>query len=500
MQSTAGKWNSDWLAMGGLKANRGKLPVISLFSGAMGLDLGLEAAGLEIVVALECNKNALATIRKNRPNLPLIDRPIEDVTTKEILELAGLKPGEAFAVVGGPSCQVFSTAGSRRSLADPRSTMFRHFVRVIREAKPQFYVMENVRGLISAAVRHRPLNERGPGFPPLEEDEELGSAFKAVTASLKGLGYYSIFDILNSADYGVPQTRHRLVILGSRDGKKIRMPEATHDELRRKRLRRWQTLGEALKGGEDEEPEFYTFCPAKERYLRLVPEGGNWRDLPARMKRYALGSAFDSWGGRSGFFRRLSMNEPSPALTTRPDSKATTLCHPTELRPLSVGEYARIQQFPKGWQFEGSIRRKYEQVGNAVPIGLGKAIGKALRDASRKHPNASRLRRIECFNLDLLSKLSRRPRTIVNPPRMRISVADETISDWHGEESRMRDDAFGYVARELLSELREMVEKRPRPARSIKNIEARVPNVRSKKPRVVKRPTGMRRLRLDAAE
>src|SRR5882672_10393963 len=153
--------------MGGQRANSKKLRVISLFSGAMGLDLGLEAAGLEIAVALECNPSPLATIRKNRPNLPLIDRPIEDVSTKEILDAAGLKPGEAFAVVGGPSCQVFSTAGNRRSLADPRSTMFKHFVRVIQEARPKFFVMENVRGLISAAVRHRPLSERGPGFPPL---------------------------------------------------------------------------------------------------------------------------------------------------------------------------------------------------------------------------------------------------------------------------------------------------------------------------------------------
>ena len=223
----------------------------------MGLDLGLEVAGLEIAVALECNRFPLATIRKNRPDLPLIDRPIEDVTTAEILDAAGLKPGEAYAVVGGPSCQVFSTAGNRRSLADPRSTMFKHFVRVIREARPKFYVMENVRGLISAAVRHRPLKERGPGFPPLEDDEELGSAFKVVAASLRGLGYYSVFDVLNAADYGVPQTRQRLVILGSRDGKKIRMPKPSHDQHCRGRLPRWRTLDDVFKGWKEDNPEFF---------------------------------------------------------------------------------------------------------------------------------------------------------------------------------------------------------------------------------------------------
>ena len=423
----------------------------------MGLDLGLELAGLEVVVAVECGRFPVETIRRNKPDLPLIARPIEDVTTEEILEKAGLKPGEAFAVVGGPSCQVFSTAGQRRSLADPRSTMFKHFVRVIDEAQPKFFVMENVRGLISAAVRHRPLSDRGPGFPALHEDEELGSAFKVVSSSLRGLGYYCIFDVLNAADYGVPQTRQRLVILGSRDGKKLQMPAPTHHEGGAPGRRRWRTLGDAIGKLNEKKPEFYTFCPAKERYLKLVPEGGNWRDLPASMKRKALGSAFDSWGGRSGFFRRLSMSEPSPALTTRPDSKATTLCHPTELRPLTVGEYARIQQFPKSWDFAGPTRKKYEQVGNAVPIGLGRAVGTALLEAASTRANHERLGRMECFNLDLLAKLCRRPKTIVNPPRMRGDTDQNTISDWFGSETRMRDDALAYAPRHLEAELKGLV-------------------------------------------
>jgi DNA (cytosine-5)-methyltransferase 1 len=442
----------------------------------------------------------LATIKKNRPDLPLIDRPIEDVTTKGILDAAGLRPGEAFAVVGGPSCQVFSTAGNRGSLADPRSTMFKHFVRVIREARPKFYVMENVRGLISAAVRHRPLNERGPGFPPLEADEQLGSAFKVIAASLRELGYYGVFDVLNAADYGVPQTRQRLVILGSRDGKKLQMPAPSHDEHRSGRLPRWRTLGDSLKGWEEDNPEYYMFCPAKERYLKLVPEGGNWRDLPNQMKRKALGSAFDSWGGRSGFFRRLSFDEPSPALTTRPDSKATTLCHPTELRPLTVGEYARIQQFPSNWVFEGSVRKKYEQVGNAVPIGLGGAVGNALRAASRTHSNPERLGRIECFNLDLLSKLSRRPLTIVNPPRMRGEVEEETLSDWHGEGPRMRDDAFDYVPAEMLDDLRKMIEKTGRRGSASAAKKLHGVTTYTDRPRSPRHSSPRKTLRLAAAE
>ena len=419
--------------------------VISLFSGAMGLDLGLEEAGLELAVALECGANQVATIKRNRPSLPLIDRPIEDVSSNEILQAAGLKPGQAFAVVGGPSCQVFSTAGQRKSLADPRSEMFTHFVRVIRDTKPAFFVMENVRGLLSAAVRHRPLNQRGPGFPKLTDDEILGSAFRQIAETLRQLGYYCQFDVLNAADYGVPQIRQRLVIIGSRDGKRICMPEPTHSQDGSGGLLKWCNLGKVLEGLSEDEPEFYRFCPSHERYLKLIPEGGNWRDLPEELKVEALGKAFESWGGRSGFFRRLSRERPSPALTTRPDSKATSLCHPTELRPLTVGEYARVQQFPDDWIFEGSVRKRYEQVGNAVPVGLGKAIGDALYATSRTHVCKERLGRFETLNLGLLANLAKRPKTIVNPPRMRQTDSTCSIADWYGNNQRLREDPFDYV-------------------------------------------------------
>lgn len=434
-----------------------KLPVVSLFTGAMGLDLGLERAGFSVAVAVECNKYAVETIRKNRPGLPLIDRRIEDVATEEILDAAGLRVGDPLIVSGGPSCQVFSTAGQRGSLGDPRGSMFKHFVRVVREAQPRFFVMENVRGLLSAAVKHRPLSERGPGYPALEADEELGSAFRVVASVLRELGYYAVFDVLNAADYGVPQRRQRLVILGSRDGENISAPAPTHHEKGEAGLAAWRSLREAAGDLVDDDPEFYRFCPAKEKYLKRVPEGGNWRDLPEHLREEALGKAFVSWGGRSGFFRRLAWDKPSPALTTRPDSKATSLCHPTELRPLTVREYARVQQFPDSWEFCGTVRKKYEQVGNAVPLGLGEAIGKALRKAMRARSRRGRLGQVECWNADLLLKLSRRPRTIVNPPRMRKDTESQTISDWLDDGPRMRDDVVGYAAPEIVEELRRLI-------------------------------------------
>src|ERR1700722_19799087 len=151
---------------------------ISLFSGAMGLDLGMEQECIKTAVALEKNPIAVKTIKLNKgEDYPVIDRNIEAVATTEILEKGNLKVGEAFVLTGGPCCQSFSTAGKRQSLSDiNRGMLFKHFKRIVSEAKTLFFIMKNVKGMLPAAVRHRPLDQRGPGFPPLAQDEELGSA------------------------------------------------------------------------------------------------------------------------------------------------------------------------------------------------------------------------------------------------------------------------------------------------------------------------------------
>ena len=438
-------------------SNHKGFPVISLFSGAMGLDLGLEKAGFTISVAVECDKYALETIRYNRPDLPVISRRIEDVSTKEILDAAGLEPGDPVVVIGGPSCQTFSTAGQRASLDDPRGTMFEQFIRIVREVQARFFVMENVRGLLSAAVKHRPLCSRGVGFPPLLPEEELGSAFRIILKELRKLDYYVIFDLLNAADYGVPQRRERLIFIGSRNSEYICMPQPTHSKLGEDGLPHWRTLSEAISRLNEQDPEYYRFRPAQEKYLKLVPEGGNWRDLPADLQKEAIGSAYKSWGGRSGFLRRLSWDKPSPALTTRPDGKATTLCHPAQLRPLTVREYALIQQFPDDWELCGPVRKKYEQIGNAVPLGLGEAIGQSILKAMESDKKRARKGVVECWNIDLLTRLNQRPRTIVNPPRMRDNSGKGTISDWYDDLPRKRGDALTYTAPELVDDLRKRI-------------------------------------------
>ena len=421
------------------------MSVVSLFTGAMGLDLGLERAGFQTAVSVESNRNAAATIRSNRPHVPVIERPVAQVTTAEMLKTAGLRKGAVTLVAGGPACQSFSTAGNRKALESPDGSLTYEFIRVVREVQPEFFLMENVRGLLSSAIVHRPLNRRGPGHPMLREDEELGSAFRKITELIGALGYYVLFEVLNAANFGVAQTRQRLVLIGSRDGRPLTMPTPSHGKDGRGKLPAWRTLREVLAGVENGKAEQIEFVPSRRRYLACIPPGGNWRDLPEEIKAEALGGAYKSWGGRTGFLRRLSWDKPSPTLNTHPDHKATSLCHPDDLRPLSVSEYARIQGFPDDWVVEGSLRSKYRQLGNAVPVGLGELLGREVIRASKRRRRKGLLGRVECHDLELLDRLSARPRTRLNPPRMREEPEDKVRSAWRDGRPAWRDDATTFA-------------------------------------------------------
>ena len=361
----------------------------------MGLDLGLEQAGIETSVAVEIDKWSCATIRYNRPELPLVSGDIRDVDAATICELADVSPGEVDLVAGGPPCQSFSTAGKRSSILDIRGGLFQDFARVVDYARPRFFVMENVRGILSAAIRHRPLNLRGPKHAALDADEQPGSALEVILDRLsKQLDYEVVYGIVNTVNYGVPQFRQRVVFLGSRDHEfgsmrwypermpiEELLPPSHAEQPTVERPYKWQTLRSAVRGLGERKPEFLKYSEARLKYLRLIPEGANWRYLRKfgeRTVEDALGGAYASDGGKVGFFRRLAFDRPSPTVTATPIQKSTSLCHPTKDRVLSVREYARVQQFPDDWVFAGSTAEKYKQIGNAVPIGLGAAIGEAL--------------------------------------------------------------------------------------------------------------------------
>lgn len=357
---------------------------ISLFTGAYGLDLGLEQAGFITVSVVEKEINAIKTIALNRPFLKnsAIPRAIEQVTAQELLEEGGqvlgldrpLEPGDVDLVTGCPPCQPFSTAGKRGSVLDPRGSLFMDFIRIVKEVKPPFFLMENVKGLLSAPLRHRSINQRGKDYPPLSKEEMKGAALEVVLLEMKNIGYQVVYNVLEAADYGVPQTRQRVIFMGSRDSESVTFPLPKYSK-NGKNLPKWRTLREGLKGLEDLEPEFIPYSENRLKYLKLLQAGQNWKYLPEELRQEAMGGAYHSGGGKVGFYRRLSWDKPSPTITTSPNQKATDMCHPVELRCLTVRESAKLQTFPDDWIFYGSTISKYKQIGNAVPILLSKEIG-----------------------------------------------------------------------------------------------------------------------------
>lgn len=391
----------------------GKRLAISLFSGGMGLDIGMEQAGIEIPVCVEILPKCGETIRLNRPEIHLFNQDIREVKTTRMMEAANVKLGELFAVVGGPPCQSFSTGGKRSAINDHRGELFMEFIRTVKESNPDFFVFENVSQLMTAAVKHRPIAERpgqnwnlsaysrnrsGNGLPlsgdengdtdvrPLEDAELSGSAFGVIIEEFEKLPYELSFAVLNSADFGVPQKRLRLVVVGSKRPGVYRLPQPTHSKGGDNGLPPWRTLRDALKGLKEKTPLHSSYGDEFQRFFAMIPPGKNWRAMPVEEQRKALGNAFSSGGGKTGFFRRLSWDEPTPTIVAKPNRKSCAICHPQEIRPLTVRESARVQGFPDDWTFAGGMHEQYLQIGNAVPVGLGAAVGRSLIEAADREP------------------------------------------------------------------------------------------------------------------
>lgn len=358
----------------------GQLPrvkALSFFSGAMGLDLGLEKAGVPILLACEMDKACRLTIQKNRPDLALLGN-VCDYSPGEIRAAAGLRDGDEIDVmVGGPPCQSFSTAGARRGFEDARGNVFLRYIDLILTLKPRYAVIENVRGLISAPINHRPHAERGDEWIP-EVAERPGGALLHILGLLRDGGYSVSFNLYNAANFGVPQSRERVVLICHRGPGKVPHLMPTHAQDGAYGLPKWRTLRDALAGLAQAEHHYVTFPEDRLRFYRLLEQGQYWKHLPEDLQQQALGKSYFSGGGKTGFLRRLAWDKPCCTLVTAPNMPATDICHPTEHRPLSIEEYKRIQQFPDDWQVCGSLKDQYRQIGNAVPVGLGEAVGRAI--------------------------------------------------------------------------------------------------------------------------
>ena len=344
---------------------------LSFFSGAMGLDQGLEKAGFSPRLFCESDLTCQRTIKKNRPNVPLIG-DIWKYTAEEIRKISGLH-GKIDLIAGGPPCQAFSTAGARKGFADIRGNVFLHYVDLLIELSPNFIVIENVRGLLSASLDR---------FYPQDSTRlskllrGRGGALLYILEKLRSAGYNISFDLYNAANFGVPQIRERVVLLGCKEGSKMPYLCPTHSEDEKFGLPKWNTLKKAI--SDLTQCHHLSFAEKRLKCYRMLKEGQYWKDLPQEVRKEAMGKNLDLGGGKTGFYRRLSWNKPSCTLVTSPIMPATDICHPTEDRPLSIEEYKRIQMFPDDWSIEGTLTQQYRQIGNAVPIGLGESIGRTI--------------------------------------------------------------------------------------------------------------------------
>lgn len=324
---------------------------IELFAGGGGLALGMSLAGFHHVLLNEFETVACKTLKTNKPEWNVIEGDVRHI------DFTPLR-GKIDFLSGGFPCQAFSYAGKGAGFNDTRGTLFFELARAVKEIQPKVFMGENVKGLIS---------------------HENGRTFETIKNTIAELGYTLVEPrVLRAIMYQVPQKRERLILIAIRNdiaqNVEFHWPTPYHEVL---------TLRDALYKSviyENDVPvsEGAQYPEKKKRVLAMVPQGGDWRNLPEEVAKDYMGGSWLLGGGKTGMARRLSLDEPSLTLTCSPCQKQTERCHPLETRPLSVREYARIQTFPDNWVFQGSMSDKYKQIGNAVPVNLAWAVGRSL--------------------------------------------------------------------------------------------------------------------------
>jgi DNA-methyltransferase (dcm) len=338
---------------------------IDLFAGAGGMSLGAQWAGIQIKLAVENNPYAAATYAHNHPGVSLFNKDI-----RKLKQIAIERGRDQVIVLGGPPCKGFSTSNQRtRNQNNPNNHLFKEFIRVVKLIRPDWVVFENVKGIL---------------------ETEGGFFVDKIQNSLKRLGYTLSVGLLNASNFGVPQNRSRFFIIGSLHGLRIEMPIPN--------VSRYLTVEEAiidlplLENGASFVRLPYRTIPSSNyaavlrstliespnhlvtrnaphiiKRFQYVPQGGNWEHIPqSLMKNYKNSSKC-----HTGIYYRLRSDEPSKVIG---NYRKNMLIHPYQDRGLSVREAARLQSFPDNFEFKGSIGFQQEQVGNAVPPLLAKAV------------------------------------------------------------------------------------------------------------------------------
>lgn len=324
---------------------------IELFAGAGGLALGLEKAGFNTLALIEFDKDAVETLKINRPHWNIMHNDIANISSLNLPKLFNMPIGELDLLSGGSPCQSFSYAGKRLGLEDARGTLFYHFAIFLKKLKPKTFLFENVRGLLT---------------------HDGGRTYQTILNIFTETGYTIKKNVLNAKDYGVAQKRERLITIGIRNDlvDKIKIDFPVPHEYKPVLRDILHNVPESV-GAE--------YSEYKRNIFKLVPPGGYWRHVPENVAKEYMKSCWNMGGGRTGILRRLSLDEPSLTVLTSPSQKQTDRCHPLEPRPFNIRENARIQCFPDDWIFCGSIASQYRQVGNAVPVNLAFEIGNEIR-------------------------------------------------------------------------------------------------------------------------
>lgn len=348
------------------------LKAISLFSGIGGLDFGFEEAGFRTLVALERDRHSCAALRLNRPGWEVVEGDINQVTSADLLDRAGIRPGEADILIGGPPCQPFSKSGywvrgDALRLDDPRADTLVGYLRVLRDARPRAFLLENVSGLTYEG-----------------KDEGLRFLLDGISQINREAGtqYRVHWQTINCADYGVPQIRERVFLVGSREGRSFKFPSPTHakpDELPRDLFgarepyrTAWDALGDL---GEPSSEEIGLTVGGKwGDLLPSIPEGENYLWHTDR------GGGLQLFGWRTrywGFLLKLAKSRPAWTVQAQPGS-AIGPFH-WKNRRLTFKELCRIQTFPDGLRVASGRTEMQRMLGNAVPSLMTEILGREIR-------------------------------------------------------------------------------------------------------------------------